>query len=116
MICFDEIYPKKYYLDEELDNRAFDLLKYNAFSQFLAFKNGTNKNLKSNNHGFVKGNKSVNLLLFNKMNEENLGKLICLYEYKTIIEASMSKINPFDQFGVELGKELLKKTIEALNN
>ena len=103
-------------MDEELDNQAFDLLRYNAFSQFLAFKNGTSKNIKSNNHKFVRGDKSVNLLLFNIMNEETLGKLICLYEYKTIIEASLSKINPFDQFGVELGKNLLKKTIELLNN
>ena len=109
LICFEEIHPKNYHLDEELDNQAFDLLRYNAFSQFLAFKNGTSKNIKSNNHKFVRGDKSVNLLLFNKMNEENLGKLICLYEYKTIIEASLSKINPFDQFGVELGKNLLKK-------
>ena len=48
---------------------------------------------------------------FEELSEFTLGKIISLYEYKTIIEASLSKVNPFDQFGVALGKELVKKNI-----
>ena len=64
-------------------------------------------------HKLVKGNKSVNLFLFEKLSELTLGKLICLYEYKTIIEASLSKINPFDQFGVEVGKKIINEIKEG---
>ena len=34
-----------------------------------------------------------------------LGSIIALYEYKVIMQAAFWRINPFDQFGVELGKE-----------
>ena len=109
LICFDQIYPQDYYIDEELDKLAYDQLKLNCFSQYLALKKGSIDYSLSNSYKTVEGNKSVNLLLFDKITENTLGKIICLYEYKTIIEASFAKINPFDQFGVKLGKDILKK-------
>ena len=57
----------------------------------------------------VKGNKPVDLFMFNTLNEYTLGQLLCIYEYKTLFEASFSDINPFDQYGVELGKQIFKK-------
>ncbi len=38
-----------------------------------------------------------------------LGRLIALYEHKVFVEAAIWDINPFDQWGVELGKELASK-------
>ena len=46
--------------------------------------------------------------IINKLNEYTLGQLLCIYEYKTLFEASFSDINPFDQYGVELGKQIFK--------
>ena len=107
LIAFKNIYDDMKILNKKLDQQAFNLLLNNCFSQFKAFANGNSNNKLINPHKLVKGNKSVNMLLFDKLSEFTLGKIICLYEYKTIIEAALSKVNPFDQFGVELGKELL---------
>jgi glucose-6-phosphate isomerase len=43
-----------------------------------------------------------------------LGQLIAIYEHRTFVEAVLFGINPFDQFGVELGKTLAGPIIEAL--
>ena len=82
-------------------------LKNFAISQYFAFKNGSGKTAKSV-HQYVKGNKPVDLFMFNTLNEYTLGQLLCIYEYKTLFEASFSDINPFDQYGVELGKQIFK--------
>ena len=111
LIAFKNVYDDIKILDKKLDNQAFNLLLNSSFSQFNAFAYGNSNKHLINPHKLVKGNKSVNLLLFEKLSEFTLGKIICLYEYKTIIEASLSKVNPFDQFGVALGKEIVKKNI-----
>ncbi len=41
-----------------------------------------------------------------EVNAHRLGQLIALYEHRTFVEAVLYGINPFDQFGVELGKTL----------
>jgi glucose-6-phosphate isomerase len=43
-----------------------------------------------------------------------LGALIALYEHQTFVEAVIWDINPFDQWGVELGKQIALKTLQAL--
>ncbi len=50
------------------------------------------------------GNKPSNTLLYESLSPETLGQLLALYEHKTLITAVLWGINPFDQFGVELGK------------
>ncbi|MCB0475519.1 MAG: glucose-6-phosphate isomerase [Flavobacteriaceae bacterium] len=55
------------------------------------------------------GNKPSNIFLMDKLTPENLGKLIAAYEHKTFVEGYIWNIFSFDQFGVELGKELAKK-------
>ena len=52
------------------------------------------------------GNKPSNTFLFNKLNPYNLGRLIAIYEHKIFIQGSIWNINSFDQWGVELGKDL----------
>jgi glucose-6-phosphate isomerase len=42
----------------------------------------------------------------NDLSPENIGRLLSFYEAKTVFEAFVWNINPFDQFGVELGKTL----------
>ena len=55
------------------------------------------------------GNKPSNSLLIKKLTPYNLGSLIALYEHKTFVQGIIWNIYSFDQFGVELGKELANK-------
>ena len=52
------------------------------------------------------GNKPSNTIIFKQLNPESLGQLISLYEHKVFVENVIWGTNPFDQFGVELGKAL----------
>ncbi len=55
------------------------------------------------------GNHVSNSFVFDKLTPYNLGMLIALYEHKVFVQGVLWNINSFDQFGVELGKELAKK-------
>jgi len=59
------------------------------------------------------GNRPSNAILFDKLTPKSLGKLIALYEHKIFTQGVLWNIYSYDQFGVELGKELAKK---LLNN
>jgi len=52
------------------------------------------------------GNRPSSTILLNDLSPENIGRLLAFYEAKTVFEAFIWDINPFDQFGVELGKVL----------
>ena len=54
------------------------------------------------------GNKPTNSFLFRELTPETLGALIALYEHKIFTQGVIWNINPFDQWGVELGKQLAK--------
>jgi glucose-6-phosphate isomerase len=60
-----------------------------------------------------KGNRPSTSFLFNKLTPETLGMLIAAYEHKIFTQGIIWNIFSFDQFGVELGKELARK---MLNN
>jgi glucose-6-phosphate isomerase len=52
------------------------------------------------------GNRPSSTILLNEISPENIGSLLAFYEAKTVFEAFIWGTNPFDQFGVELGKTL----------
>ncbi len=58
------------------------------------------------------GNRPSNSILIKKLNPKNLGKLIAIYEHKTFVQGVVWNIYSFDQFGVELGKELATKHLQ----
>ena len=60
------------------------------------------------------GNRPSNVILFDKMTPKAFGSLIALYEHKVFVEGILWHINSFDQFGVELGKQLAKKILPEL--
>lgn len=62
-----------------------------------------------------KGNKPSNTLLIQKLSPNSLGKLLALYEHKTFVQGVVWNIYSYDQFGVELGKELAKKYVKTKN-
>ncbi|PIP42082.1 MAG: glucose-6-phosphate isomerase [Desulfobacterales bacterium CG23_combo_of_CG06-09_8_20_14_all_51_8] len=53
---------------------------------------------------FFSGNRPSSTLLLQDLSPKNIGRLLAFYEAKTVFEAFIWGINPFDQFGVELGK------------
>ncbi|TKC87213.1 glucose-6-phosphate isomerase [Trinickia terrae] len=63
-------------------------------------------------HLVFPGNRPTTTLLVDALTPRSLGALIALYEHKVLVQASVWKINPFDQWGVELGK-ILGKVVEA---
>jgi len=73
--------------------------KANQINQLLPFK-------------VFEGNRPSNSILIKKLNPENLGKLIAMYEHKTFVQGVVWNIYSFDQFGVELGKELANKHLQ----
>ncbi|MBI1425545.1 MAG: glucose-6-phosphate isomerase [Gammaproteobacteria bacterium] len=60
------------------------------------------------------GNKPTNLLLFHTLNPRTLGRLVALYEHKIFVQGVIWNINSFDQWGVELGKQLAKTVLGEL--
>jgi glucose-6-phosphate isomerase len=56
------------------------------------------------------GNRSTNSILFKKLTPRVLGSLIAVYEHKIFVQGVIWNIFSFDQWGVELGKQLVKKS------
>ena len=67
-------------------------------------------------HKVFPGNKPTNTLLFDKLTPRMLGMLIALYEHKVFVQSVVWNINPFDQWGVELGKQLAGKILPELSS
>ncbi|MBE9543821.1 MAG: glucose-6-phosphate isomerase [Proteobacteria bacterium] len=62
------------------------------------------------------GNKPTNSILFRKLTPETLGSLIAMYEHKIFVQGVIWNIFSFDQWGVELGKQLAKKIQSQLSD
>ena len=60
-------------------------------------------------HKIFKGNRPTNSILCNKLSPYSLGALISMYEHKIHVQGAIWGINSYDQWGVELGKQLAKK-------
>ncbi|MET0986154.1 MAG: glucose-6-phosphate isomerase [Steroidobacteraceae bacterium] len=65
-------------------------------------------------HRSFEGNRPSNTLLLERLTPAALGKLIALYEHIAFTQGAIWRINPFDQWGVELGKVLAKKIVPEL--
>jgi glucose-6-phosphate isomerase len=63
-------------------------------------------------HLVFPGNRPSTTLMLDALTPRSLGALIALYEHKVLVQAAIWNINPFDQWGVELGK-ILGKVVEA---
>jgi glucose-6-phosphate isomerase len=62
-------------------------------------------------HKQYPGNRPSSILFMDKVNARNLGRLIALYEHKVFTQGVLWNINSFDQWGVELGKQLANKIL-----
>jgi len=59
-------------------------------------------------HRVMKGNQPTNTILYDRLTPQVLGALIAMYEHKVFVQSVCWTVNPFDQWGVELGKVLAK--------
>jgi glucose-6-phosphate isomerase len=64
-------------------------------------------------HRQYPGNRPSSILSLEKVTPGNLGRLIALYEHKVFTQGVLWNINSFDQWGVELGKEMAKKILKG---
>ncbi len=65
-------------------------------------------------HRSFPGNRASTLMAMDQLSPEALGALLAFYEHRTFTQAVLAGINPFDQFGVELGKEMASQLLPAL--
>ncbi len=66
-------------------------------------------------HKVFEGNRPTNSILFKKLTPTVLGSLIAMYEHKIFVQGVIWNIFSFDQWGVELGKQLAKKILPELS-
>ena len=109
----------------EADAHQHDLLLANCFAQSEALMKGRSLSevetllhaegldavtiAKLAPHKVFSGNRPSSTLLYRRLDPATLGALIALYEHKVFVQAMIWNINPFDQWGVELGKELASR-------
>ncbi len=65
-------------------------------------------------HKVFPGNRPTNTLLYRKLTPRALGRLIALYEHKVFAQSALWNVNAYDQWGVELGKQLAKVILPEL--
>ncbi|GGC70398.1 glucose-6-phosphate isomerase [Marinobacter halophilus] len=65
-------------------------------------------------HKEIPGNKPSNILMMNRLNPETLGALIALYEHRTFVQSVIWDLDCFDQWGVELGKQIGNEILPRL--
>jgi glucose-6-phosphate isomerase len=102
--------------------RHHDLLMANVLAQAEALAFGkTPDEVKAGGtadwlvpHRVFEGNRPSNTLLADRLTPEILGALVALYEHSVLTQGAIWGINPFDQWGVELGKALAQRIIPEL--
>jgi glucose-6-phosphate isomerase len=83
------------------------LLIANCLAQSEALMKGrTLAEANGNPHRVFPGNRPSVTIAYHKLTPRTLGRIIALYEHRVFVEAAIWDINAFDQWGVELGKEL----------
>ncbi|HLF67621.1 MAG TPA: glucose-6-phosphate isomerase, partial [Gammaproteobacteria bacterium] len=110
-----------------------DLLIANALSQARALMYGKNveefkqemlvqdqiseeEMLRLAKHKQIPGNRPSNVLFMDRLSPKNLGMLLAFYEHKVFVQSVIWNVNPFDQWGVELGKTIFSSVLNDIQN
>ena len=116
-VSADFIAPVRRYLaaGESLQRQhRLNLANCLAQSQVLAFGDACLAEPNASPHRRYAVNQPSSTLLINELTPYALGALIALYEHKVSVMAAVWDINPFDQWGVELGKQMAGDTEQML--
>jgi glucose-6-phosphate isomerase len=104
--------------------RHHDLLLANVFAQAEALAFGkTSQEVEAEGtppwlvpHRTFEGNRPSNTIVLDRLTPAALGKLVALYEHSVFTQGTLWTIDSFDQWGVELGKVLAKRTAQELES
>jgi glucose-6-phosphate isomerase len=104
--------------------RHHDMLLANVFAQTEALAFGkTVEEVKAEGtpdwlvpHRLFEGNRPSNTIMLDRLTPAALGKLVALYEHSVFTQGTIWQIDPFDQWGVELGKVLAQRIIPQIEN
>ena len=96
--------------NDDQDPEHHRLLLLNAFAQGAALMGGRKSDDLQRSYP---GNRPSTTILLNRLDARSLGALIAFYEHRTFANAVLLDINPFDQFGVELGKQIARQLSEG---
>jgi len=112
--------------------RQHDLALANCFAQAEAFALGQQESQVLANlhaagippadaarlapHKVHSGNRPSSLILFPRLEPRSLGRLLAWYEHKVYVQSVIWDVNPFDQWGVELGKKLAETLVPAVES
>lgn len=95
-----------------LSQTGYPLALANALAQMRVLTTGfENKDKPYQNYP---GNKPLSAIFFEKIDAQTLGNLIAFYEHRVFVQAAIWGINPFDQWGVELGKTFATRLFASL--
>lgn len=97
----------------DTDSTMHQHLLANCLSQSLALMEGSQEGEPAHKH--VAGNKPSNTFLLERLDPYTLGMLLAHYEHKVYVLSVLWNINAFDQWGVELGKNLSAKVFDAFS-
>ena len=97
--------------EDEQDPEQRRLLLLNAFAQGAALMRRAGE--RRSRSARYPGNRPSATILLDRLDARSLGALIAFYEHRTFANAVLLGINPFDQFGVELGKEIARQLAEG---
>ncbi len=90
---------------DNLDEAHHRQLLINCFAQGAALMAGK---ASDDPHRSYPGDRPSTTILLDRLDAATLGALIAFYEHRTFANAALLGINPFDQFGVELGKAMAR--------
>jgi len=104
--------------------RHHDILLANVFAQAEALAFGkTPEQVRAEStpdwlvpHRVFEGNRPSNMILARRLTPETLGKLVALYEHSVFTQGTIWNVDSFDQWGVELGKQLAQRIIPELES
>ena len=96
--------------DDAQDPEHHRMLLLNAFAQGAALMQGRQSDDPQRSYA---GNRPSSTILLDRLDARSLGALIAFYEHRTFANAVLLGINPFDQFGVELGKQIARQLAEG---
>jgi len=96
--------------EDSLDPEHHRQLLLNAFAQGSALMTGRASDDAQRSYA---GNRPSATILLDRLDPRTLGALIAFYEHRTFANAVLLGINPFDQFGVELGKQIARKLSDS---
>ncbi|HWW58880.1 MAG TPA: glucose-6-phosphate isomerase [Sphingopyxis sp.] len=96
--------------DHLLDDAHHETLVANCIAQGAALMTGRKSEDGARNYP---GDRPSTTILLDQITPHSLGALIAFYEHRVFANAVLLGINPFDQFGVELGKEMAKGLAEG---